>query len=290
MDFTEFRAGSNDEGRRLDRIIKHILKDNPQANVYAALRKKLIKVNGGKASADTRIVNGDIISVAAFLVPQSSPHHTQEAAFKTLFKNENLWLIDKPYGIPVQPEKGGLQDIATLIAASAPPSSSIAFRPAPLHRLDKYTTGVLAISQSLSGAMWFSKALQEHSIGKTYFGIAEGTISQEELWKDEVAGKHAETYAVPLSTGHYHGRTYTYTRFSIATGRKHQIREQTAMHGHPLLGDRSYGSDCPLPNSRAYFLHAAALAVPADNPAGIPPLIQAPLPEEFAAFISSSLH
>lgn len=296
MDFTDFTAGTNDGGRRVDRIIKQILKDNPQVNIYAALRKKLIKVNGGRASSDTRIQEGDVLSIASFLIPESkgdkedTPPRILPEDFKTLFKNEHLWLINKAYGISVQPAKGEAADIASIIASAGVPDASLAFRPAPLHRLDKYTTGVLAISQSLSGATWFSKALQEHVIGKTYFGIAEGRLLHEELWEDDIAGKAAHTRASPQGFGHYLQWEFSFVRFTIGTGRKHQIREQSAIHGHPLLGDKLYGSTCPLPASRAYFLHAGELEAPADNPVGLPALIQAPFPMEFSDFIERYAH
>lgn len=68
MDFKILVAGADDEGRRLDKILKSLLASSSQGGLHQALRKKLIKVNGAKAEADRRITQGDKISVAAFLL------------------------------------------------------------------------------------------------------------------------------------------------------------------------------------------------------------------------------
>lgn len=324
MEFRSFSAGPDDDGRRIGRILKTIFKDTPGARYQEALRKKLIKVNGARVPQDYRVKAGDSISVAAFLLdrPDASdaPGSSTPAAagkaktditniqFKTIFRNEHIWLLDKPYGIPVQPSQGCATSIAGIVAQmqAAAARSSIAFTPAPLHRLDRYTTGLLALSQSMEGAQWFSRALQEHRIRKTYLGITQGIPARQQRWQDKLAavpgstrgafhtvqaapgGAPAVTEALTLASGTWHAMPVALVQFRIETGRKHQIRAQSALHGCPLIGDSAYGA-CSLPGGRAFFLHAAHLAVPGENPLGLPESISAPIPAEFAHFLTSAL-
>src|SRR5574344_939894 len=179
MEFSSFTAGSDDAGRRLDRILKRILPDLTLSEMYQSLRKGMIKVNGKKADGSTKILCNDTITVAAFLlvkkdsdspsqattvhqiassydkIPQS-PHTTFHQShgipqLQTVFRNEYVWIINKPYGIPVQPDsttKDGAPCLSDMVAAdyasSHQTSTSLSFRPGPLHRLDKNTTGLVA--------------------------------------------------------------------------------------------------------------------------------------------------
>lgn len=321
MDFTDFKTGTNDSGRRLDKILKHIFQDTHTTNIYAAIRKKLIKVNGLKTSADYQVTEGDVISVAKFLLEHTYQDETRKKTqvkhqiiLQTIFKNQHILIINKPYGINVHSSKSEETDIASIIARQYRDSSSISFTPAPLHRLDKYTTGVLAVSQTHEGAVWFSSAIASHEIKKTYIGIAEGILNERVTWEDSIENKHhvnksfhtvsiAEspfticntkksiTHATPLAYGVYKGKPITLVQYNIETGRKHQIRIQTSTHGHPLLGDSAYNSlmciNTPIPYS--FFLHAIQISIPKENPLSLPCTIKAPLPEEFETFMQFSL-
>ncbi|HBG66785.1 MAG TPA: hypothetical protein DDW78_09975, partial [Treponema sp.] len=204
MEFQSFSAGPDDDGRRIDRILKVIFKDNPEVRYQEAMRKKLIRVNDTRVAPDYRVRAGDSISVADFLLcgkspAASAPRQTackgsgdgaEPLRLETRFRNKHIWLLDKPYGIPVQAANGCPLSIAGLIAAKQTGScgrQSIAFTPAPLHRLDRYTTGLLAVSQSMEGARWFSGALQEHRIQKTYLGITQGIPAGRERWQDKLS-------------------------------------------------------------------------------------------------------
>ena len=99
--------------------------------------------------------------------------------------------------------------------------------------------------------------------------------------------KLAVTNAFPVQYGSYKGKPVTLVKYVIETGRTHQIRSQSALHGIPLAGDTAYGG-FSLPGNQQLFLHAISLSLPADNPVGLPPEITAPVPPEFKTFLSSS--
>ena len=100
-------------------------------------------------------------------------------------------------------------------------------------------------------------------------------------------GKFAHTEVEPVSYGVFNGKDVTLARVLITTGRTHQIRSQCAYHGFPLLGDTAYGGT-KIDSKRFgqdFFLHAAELYFPKDNPLGLPEKIITEFPKSFTQII-----
>ena len=325
MDFTDFTAGKNDEGRRLDRILRIFLSDKSLGDIYKLLRKGLIRLNQKKCKPETHVSSGDIISIASFLlenndvknndiknndIKNNDIYGSKKIAnhdLNIVFENEHLLIIDKPYGRSVHGnDADSLEQEVTAYYQSTKKEiyDSISFRPGPLHRLDRNTTGLLVFSMSLKGAHWFSEGIKNHTVAKKYYGIAEGKLSECEHWEDYLTdsdetnggfytvkqddnGLLAETVAVPVSYGVYKGNSITLVEYSIKTGRKHQIRAQTSLHSHPLLGDTAYGSKNSLKGKRAFYLQAFELDFPKENPLGLPSKVQIPLSSDFNDILES---
>jgi 23S rRNA pseudouridine955/2504/2580 synthase len=322
MTFVEKRAGPDDEGRRADRVVRKALSVCPLSAVYAALRKGLITVNGRKTEPRFKVTAGDRLEIAAPLASAYAARSTRArgpaalpdvsagtetgerdnaalpALGETLFQNRFVKIVNKPYDVSVH-GSGGMTVAECLRAECAASSSlSLSFAPAPLHRLDRKTSGVLACSLSIEGAREFSRMLREREIEKRYVAISEGTLGAAEFWQDAVSrlpaaggrfcrvrtgaegGKSAFTEAIPRAHGSYRGRTVSLVEFRIGTGRKHQIRAQASLHGFPLLGDTAYGG-AAIREAQAHFLHAWEMRFPAGNPLGIPLRVAALLPPPF---------
>ncbi|MBQ4025536.1 MAG: RluA family pseudouridine synthase [Treponema sp.] len=320
MEFDEFTAGENDSGRRLDRVLKIMLRDFEGVNIFSALRKKLILVNGRKAEASYKVNCGDKIKIASFLLeksPESKALDDKQQEFgtnfsldeATVFKNGSVMVINKPYGINVQPSFSSETSLSEIVARECKKGPSLSFTPSPLHRLDRFTTGALVFSLSIDGARIFSQMMQEGLVRKTYLGIVQGLMDREFEWTDgiveekssdtasfhkvrvvgldEKASAKAVTKAFPLAAGSWNGKEVTLVKFEIPTGRKHQIRAQSAFHGFPLLGDRAYGGTRI--SGHEFYLHAVQIEFPSGNNLLLPPKIYVPLPPEFLNFLNSAL-
>ncbi len=325
MDFTIFTAGADDGGRRADRIIKAFLPGQSLSSIYKIMRKGLIKVDGKKVSPDEKILEGSQIKIASFLLEksESASSHVSEKKIDdglVLFRNEDLLILNKPYDIPVQSGGNSKTTLTDLVLSDweysqSERKESLSFKPGPLHRLDRRTSGIIVFSQSLKGAKYFSEGIKNHNIKKTYIALVEGRLSKSEEWNDfidseQTANEHsndfkkvtvrtnligessgeksARTFAEPLAFSSYKKREVTLVKFKIGTGRKHQIRAQSAFHGHPLLGDTAYGAadiskDAENAGGRLLYLHACLLEFPPENPCGIPQKIECP-PEMDAGF------
>lgn len=331
MDFQDFTAGINDHGRRVDKIARKLLPDHSLGMIYKYFRKGLIKKNKKNVNPDERIQEGDLVSIAAFLLQKKDlvqpaspvnkiePNISETHLFEpNLFVNVHIRIINKPYNIAVQ---GGGKISCSLDKIIAEEyflsvqeqglTPSLSFRPGPLHRLDRKTTGVLVFSQSLAGAQWFSQALKDHSITKEYLAIVEGKLTESRRWQDTIlrqspgkgggfvqssihqSGKKAHTLAQPLAWGSYRGKPITLLHLIISTGRTHQIRLHCSHNGFPLLGDTAYGGS-PIKvgknkNHQDFLLHAWKISIPQSNPLGLPSIITAPIPEFFKNMIEIHL-
>ena len=201
-----------------------------------------------------------------------------------LLKTTDLLIVNKPAGIPVH----GEHSINTLLSGaavqsfsdtrSAPASDrdipqSLSFKPGPLHRLDKDTTGVLCFSRTLVGAQWFSQCLREKTVDKYYLGVVRGAMPSQLITAEDESGK---TIKQCYSLSYNKGIDASLMLFKLITGKKHQIRKHTASVDHPLAGDRKYRGGNPLPACKRYVLHAWRLYFPASRPADIPAFIEAP--------------
>ena len=314
MDFQKYTLGENDAGRRLDKVVRKFLPSLPLSLIYKNIRSGFIRLNGKKTAAESKTAAGDELWIASVIADekQTQTEPTQDLQFETVFKNQHIWVINKPYGIPVQKAHKGQLSLDTVIknrytAESA--GTSLSFSPGPLHRLDTCTTGLLAFSQSLAGAHWFSDAIAAHTIKKTYIGLVEGMLESETEWQDNLsqdknvpqgkfrtmsvsqAGKNAVTKARPIACGKYGSTPVTLVEFRIPTGRTHQIRAQSAAHGFPLLGDTAYNSSVNLEKDgfQRYLLHAQRLEIPKDNPVGLPQKLTADFTSQFNHFLSICL-
>lgn len=287
MDFRKYTVTINDADRRLDRIVRRFLPGMSLSGIYKLMRKGLVRLDGKKADPATRALEGSEVWIASGLTEtgdiaqERRADPVSEYVPEIVFENRDFLFINKPAGIAVH-GKGGLD---ALIAQDSDALQSLSFRTGPLHRLDRDTTGILAFSRSLEGARWFSAAVHDHALEKYYLGLAEGFLAGDAEWRDRCDdGKEMITLASPVarSEASYSG-SFTLIRYRIITGRKHQIRIQTSLHGHPLAGDSRYGG-AKTPDGR-YCLHARELVFPQDRLACLPERIFAPIPARFSAIV-----
>lgn len=324
MNVINLSVGIDDEGRRLDRVLKKILPNHPLSFIYKSLRKKLITVNNKKATPEYLIKKNDILNIADFITThlESATKTAPIPKIETIFCNEDFQVINKKVGILTH--GGGstkkqknipFNSLDDIVKAVYQRKNSLSFTPGPLHRLDKYTSGIIVFSQSLKGARQFSLALQQKKLTKTYLAIIEGHIDKKTQWTHHIdkkkqlhtngkfitvkvysqpqeAGKFAQSVVMPLAQGMLENKKpFSFVAITIETGRSHQIRAQASFQGHPLLGDTAYGGtkleDSAI--SSPFFLHAFSLAHQNTEMINFPEYIQAPIPSDYQFFLKKHL-
>ena len=282
------QAGNDDDGRRLDRILRKALPGIPLSALHRLLRRGRILVNGRPAGAADRVAAGSVIHIPGDAVREEGPPvpgHPPPAPARLkidiLAEGRGLLILNKPAGQAVHGPDSLDARVQRYLEDTRSPSLS--FRPGPLHRLDKPSSGLIVFSRNLEGARRFSLLLRERWLGKYYLALAEGTLKGPECWEDTLAGrgtagtfvqgavgmtvqapagagKDAVTWVRPLA----HAEGHTLLLAKIGTGRTHQIRVQASLRGYPLAGDRKYGG-----HGKEFFLHAWALEIPVEELAAL---------------------
>ena len=219
-------AGPDDAGRRLDKVLRSVLRESSLSEIYAALRKGRILVNGAKARPDLRLAAGDRISLTGFELGSavSAAHGAQgEAADSAqdglrsisdilILATIHLVFVNKPRGELSQGPEGIEGRIRAALAGSS--AASLSFRPGPLHRLDRNTTGIMTFPRSAEGARTFTALLRERRLVKRYLALVDGEIEGPSEWVDRLErdqeslrsvvsdqGREARAEALPLLRG-----------------------------------------------------------------------------------------
>ncbi len=249
------------------------------SRIYRAMRSGEITVNGRRVQGDTRVYEGDAIELAESLHGRPTAVRKSDSgtgvkgdgsslAGRIVHEDDDLLVVNKRRG-ELTHGPGSL-DAAVHAYLAGRPTNGVSFRPGPTHRLDRNTSGLLVFSLSLRGAQAAAAAFRDGTMLKRYVALFEGVLAAD-AWDDLLSrdrahrvtrqaggaasdpGMRALSRVEPIAIN----ATHTLGLVRIATGRTHQIRAQAAIHGHPLAGDRKYGST----ESGSYLLHAASLTV-----------------------------
>ena len=302
--------GSDDDGRRADRIVRKVLKDTALSTIYRLFRQGDIRTSNSPLKANDRLREGDIVEIrlpekilknsqSQTIIKSTSlqKKHSQgpyDEISSILWQNSHLIAFHKPRGMLVHDGNTSLDAYAHSVLYDLL-EPSVSFSPGPLHRLDRNTSGIIVFSKTRIGAELFSTAMRNRKIRKFYIAIVEGRIEESILLKDHILrnkrkrlslidnkeGKEASLYVSPLM----HNKLYSLLLVDLLTGLTHQIRVQLASHGCPLVGDSKYGGS-KLPGISSYFLHSYCLGFVQPLFEDMPLTIFDPLPNDFGLAIS----
>lgn len=257
----QFTVSENEEGRRLDKYIRGILKDAPQSFAYRMLRKKNIVLNGNKADGSMTVHAGD--TVTFYLSDETFDKFSSPSGIDSgllckvppiIYEDEDIIIADKPAGMLTQ--KSSANDISLneiLNAYIGYDKDEASFTPSVCNRLDRNTSGLVTFAKTLKGAKYLSDAFKRRTVGKYYTCIVSGVIEDDitlsgKLVKDRNSntvtitdkggdGADITTVIHPVCTKGGISRL----EIKLITGKTHQIRAHLASIGHPIIGDPKYG-------------------------------------------------
>ncbi|MEM9256942.1 MAG: 23S rRNA pseudouridine(955/2504/2580) synthase RluC [Pseudomonadota bacterium] len=248
----------HDSGQRLDNFLNRELKGVPKARIYRALRKGEVRVNKGRVRADYRLVAGDMVRIPPLRRPgnDDSPvipgYWPAELEQRVVYEDGDLLVIDKPSGLAVHGGSGLDYGLIECLRQMRPKQRYLEL----VHRLDRDTSGLILLAKRGSTLKELHRQLREKRVEKRYLLIVEGH------WP-----KHCQLVDAPLEKNHLQSGERmvkvsgsgkrAMTEFSVIerlsgatllearpiTGRTHQIRVHALHTGHPILGDRKYGSE-----------------------------------------------
>ena len=287
------------DAERLDAFLARSLENMSRSAVQKLLEEGCVTRNGSRAKKNDRLSTGDQISVT---LPEPKPLDVQakDIPLDIDYEDEDVLVINKPKGLVVHPAAGHSDDtlVNGLLYARADALSGIngVLRPGIVHRIDKDTSGLLAVAKNDLAHTVLASQLKDHTMARTYEAIVCGNFKEDSGTVDAPIGRHPtdrKKMCVTQRNGkeavtHWEVvaryRGYTHVRCKLQTGRTHQIRVHMAHIGHPILGDTVYGHKKPELGQDSQCLHAGVLCFchPRD---GRPVMVMAPLPQYFESVI-----
>ena len=286
-------------GERLDAFVARICPDLTRSAAQRLIEEGAVTRNGKKAKKNDKLNIGDEISVT-IPEPKEVDIVAREMPLDIVYQDEDVLVINKPKGLVVHPAAGHQDDtlVNGLLFAMGDDLSGIngELRPGIVHRIDKDTSGLLAVAKNDLAHTMLASQLKDHSMYRMYDAIVCGSFREDSGTVDAPIGRHPSDRKKMCVTArnskeavtHWEVvkryRGYTHIRCKLETGRTHQIRVHMAHIGHPLLGDVVYGHKKPELGQDSQCLHAGALcfAHPRD---GHPVMVFAELPEYFKKVI-----
>jgi 23S rRNA pseudouridine955/2504/2580 synthase len=248
-------------GQRLDNFLLRELKGVPKTHVYRVIRAGEVRVNKGRAQADTRLQLGDEVRVPPVRLPErvtAPQEHVPAREFPVVYEDDHLIAINKPAGVAVHGGSGVSFGVIEQLRRARPLAKFLEL----VHRLDKETSGLLLIAKKRSALVALQEQFRERETGKTYAALVSGAWAENQKVIDlpllKFIGSDGERWvrviehaddpsfdqakrSISLVKVVKRLTAYSLLDVTIKTGRTHQIRVHLAHAGHAIVGDPKYG-------------------------------------------------
>ena len=295
-------------GVRLDNFLTRLLNGVPRSRVFRIVRRGEVRVNGKRASPETRLQEGDRVRVPPVTLPSPDAPPPPARVPRTLIdtvreciisESDRLIVVNKPAGVAVHGGSGVSFGIIEALRAARPEETLEL-----VHRLDRDTSGCLLVARKTSALRVLHAMMRDGQIQKGYLALlkgqwdlgrkridvplnTEGRVGGERTVRVQAGGKSAVSTFAPVQS--FRNRA-SLVEVELETGRTHQIRVHAAHVGHPVAGDDKYGDADFNAQMRELglarmFLHAHRISF--DWPHGGDFSASAPLPKDLAAVLDA---
>ena len=292
-------AEAADAGKRLDHFLHERLPEFSRSRIQEWIKAGHVLVEG-RAERPSRILRGGESIEVEPAAPPPLDATPEEIPLAILYEDADVVAVDKPAGMVVHAGAGihsGTLVNALLHRYGALSGVGGALRPGIVHRLDRFTSGVLLVAKNDAAHHALAAQFSGRQVEKVYLALVHGVVKQETgrierpIARDPVrrtrmtarlAGGRAawsEYRVVRRFAG------FTLLEVRIGTGRTHQIRVHLASIGHPVAGDALYGAPKTAGRGR-YFLHAHRIRFRQPT-TGEQITVVSPLPEELDAWLQA---
>jgi 23S rRNA pseudouridine1911/1915/1917 synthase len=296
-------AEASDAGKRLDQMLHERLPEFSRSRIQQWIKGGRVLVDGAPGRSSRLVRGAEIIEVEP--APPVPLHAAPEdIPLAVLYEDEDLVAVDKPAGMVVHAGAGvhsGTLVNALLHKFEALSGVGGPLRPGIVHRLDRYTSGVLLVAKNDAAHRHLAAQFSGRRVEKVYLALVHGRVLRESgrierpIARDPV---HRTRMTARLAEGRAAWSEYrvlrrfarfTFLEVRIGTGRTHQIRVHLASIGHPVAGDALYGAPARvegMPPLGRYFLHAHRIRFRLPS-TGEELAVEAPLPASLAEWMEA---
>ncbi|MEO6121103.1 MAG: RluA family pseudouridine synthase [Acidimicrobiales bacterium] len=291
-------------GQRVDRVVA-LLSGLPRAEVAGLVASGAVRVAGRPVVARSRrLVEGEELEFD--VPPPVAPPALERdptVVVAVVYQDDDVLVVDKPAGLIVHPGAGhGRGTLVQGLLARYPELAGVGepARPGIVHRLDKGTSGLLAVARSAVAYSSLVAQLQARTVERRYLALVWGRVEADAGLVDAPVGRGSrDPTRMAVSSSGREARTryqvleryrrpvpVTLVECRLETGRTHQVRVHLAAIGHPLVGDSGYGGARPAIPTPRPFLHARDLAF--DHPVtGLRLAFTSAVPAELAEVLAT---
>jgi len=261
---TVWKVPSDQAGMRLDVYLTHLPFTMSRSHWKRLIEKGFVTIEGRATHPSYAVKAGDILEIY-IPPPEPSAMEPEAILLDILYEDDALLVLNKPAGMVVHPGAGhSRHTLVNAILHHCPDLAGIGGtrRPGIVHRLDKDTSGLLAVAKTEFAHHSLSAQIKERQVKRAYLALVHGVIEQNEGRIHTLIGRHP-VHRQRMSIHVRSGREaitdwqvrerftwFTLVEARLHTGRTHQIRVHMSHIQHPVVGDRVYGrgkipAECP---------------------------------------------
>ena len=259
-------------GLRIDQVLARLLPEHSRSRLQGWLKAGRITLDGRAPDAKRKVWGGERVVVRPDSAPEVLTNRPEAIPLRIVYEDATLLVVDKPAGLVVHPGSGNPSGTLLNALLHHAPALKQLPRAGIVHRLDKDTSGLLAVAKTAEAQTDLVRQLQARTVKRCYLAVVHGEVAEPGV-VDAAIGRHPRlrTRMAVVADGrasrtrfriHECFRHATLLECELDTGRTHQIRVHMTSIGHPLVGDSTYG---PRRGSQRCFsrqaLHAWKLAL-----------------------------
>ena len=259
-----------DHCRRLESFLRTLMPAAASAYPRKLIRSGAAKLNGAPSTPDTLLACSDTVTLKESAT-LTALLRDERPALDILYEDDLIVIVNKPAGLAMHRTaelEGDLVELGTAYMEQR----ATACKLYPVNRLDRGTSGTVILAKSSSAAGIYGRQVKETGLDKLYLALVEGQPPADGIINEPLDDKESETrYSILLP-----GDGCTLLAVVPISGRMHQIRRHLEAVGHPVIGDKRYGSR-ELPDYEGFALHSFKTVLV--RPDSGPLTVCAPLPD-----------